>query len=223
MLLFDIGANRGDAVLAGLQRGYSVIACEPAPKIFSQLVQNFIYNPSVTPLRTAVSDKNNERIEFYEADEDGLSTMNRDWLTSETMPYAGKPFRTVYANTITIDTLAKTYGEPDLIKIDVEGAEWSVLRGMTKRYGKIAMEWTFETLAEHEKQMDYMFSLGYRSVAPQYIVQHLEEPTEWYELQDNNDKQMLIWHQTTSDEWIESGWKVAGLRPTADVGMLWFS
>jgi len=222
MLLFDIGANRGDATLAGLQRGYSVIACEPAPKIFSQLVQNFIYNPKVTPLRTAVSDKDNERIEFYEADEDGLSTINRDWLTSETMPYAGKPFRTVQANTITIDTLAKTYGEPDLIKIDVEGAEWSVLRGMTKRYGKVAMEWTFETLAEHEKQMDYMFSLGYRSVAPQYIVQHLEEPTEWYELQDNNDKQMLIWHQTTSDEWIESGWQVAGLRPTADVGMLWF-
>jgi FkbM family methyltransferase len=222
MLLFDIGANRGDATLAGLQKGYSVIACEPAPKVFAELVKNFIYSRGVTPLRMAVSDKDNERIEFYEADEDGLSTINRDWLTSETMPYAGKSFRTIQANTITIDTLAKIYGEPDLIKIDVEGAEWSVLRGMTKRYGTVAMEWTFETLAEHEAQMDYMFSLGYRSVAPQYIVHHLEQPTDWYELQNNNDKQMLMWHQTTSDEWIESGWRVAGLRPTADVGMLWF-
>jgi hypothetical protein len=32
MLLFDIGANRGDAVLAGLEQGYRVIALEAAPR-----------------------------------------------------------------------------------------------------------------------------------------------------------------------------------------------
>lgn len=138
------------------------------------------------------------------------------------MPYAGKEYRTIKATTITIDTLANKFGAPDLIKIDVEGAEWNVLRGMTKRYGKVALEWTFETMAEHEAQMDYMYALGYRRVAPQYIVNHLDEPEEWYELQDNNDKQLLMWHQTTSDAWIDSEWQKAGLRPTADVGMLWF-
>lgn len=221
MLLFDIGANRGDATLAGLQKGYSVIACEPAPRTYTQLVNNFIYNPRVTPLRVAVSDTDNERIEFYEADEDGLSTMNKDWLTSETMPYAGKSFRTIHANTITIDTLATIYGEPDLIKIDVEGAEWAVFKGMTRAYGTLAFEWTFETLAEHERQLDWLCKLGYKEVAPQYITHHLEEPTRWYELFPDNRNQMLIWHQDTSDEWIEEGWKIAGLRPTADVGMLW--
>jgi FkbM family methyltransferase len=222
VLLFDIGANRGDAVLAGLQKGYDVIAVEPAPRVFAQLVKNFIYNPRVTPVRYAISDKDYDYIEFYECVEDGLSTTNLDWLTKEGMPYAGKPYRTTKVTTITIDTLADKFGVPDLIKIDVEGGEWSVLRGMKRKYSKLAMEWTFELLNEHDKQCDYLYKLGYREVAPQYIVPHLEEPSEWFELLPNNKDQMLIWHQSTSDEWIDGGWQVAGLRPTADVGMLWF-
>ena len=126
-LFFDIGANRGDATIVAVTLGYDVIAVEPS-RIYAELVQNFIYDPRVIPLKFAVSDKDNERVEFYEAQEDGLSTLNKDWLTSPNMPYNGKPFRTIHANTITIDTLAKIYGEPDLIKIDVEGAEWSVFR-----------------------------------------------------------------------------------------------
>lgn len=222
MLLFDVGANRGDATLAGLQKGYEVIALEPAPKVYGELIKNFIYNPRVTALRYAVSDKDYQTIEFYECVEDGLSTTNKEWLTNETMPYAGKGFRTIQATTITIDTLADKYGAPDLIKIDVEGGEWAVLHGMKRKYGVVAMEWTFETLLEHEKQMDYMYELGYREVAAQYIVQHLEMPQEWGRLTADNSHQMLIWHQSTSDDWIDGGWKIAGLRPTADVGMLWF-
>lgn len=222
MLLFDIGANRGDATLAGLQKGYDVVAVEPAPKVFAELIKNFIYNPRVTPLRYAVSDSDYKHIEFYECVEDGLSTTNKEWLTNETMPYAGKQFRTIYTTSITIDTLADRVGIPDLIKIDVEGGEWAVLKGMKRRYSKLTMEWTFELMAEHEAQMDYLHSLGYEYFAPQYIVNHLEEPELWYPLESSNAKQMLIWHQETSDEWIDGGWQVAGLRPTADVGMLWF-
>lgn len=223
MLFFDVGANRGDATLEALRKDYDVVALEPAPFVYGQLVKNFIYNPRVTALRYAVSDHDYQNVEFYVCQEDGLSTLNKEWLTSDDMPYKGKPFRTITATTITIDTLADKYGEPDLIKIDVEGAEWNVLRGMKRKYAKVALEWTFETLNEHEKQMDFMFNLGYRQVAPQYIEQHLKEPEEWYELQDNNYRQLLAWHQTTSDEWIDGGWQTAGLRPTADVGMLWFS
>lgn len=223
MLLFDIGANRGDATLAGLNKGYDVVAIEPAPRVFAQLIKNFIYNPRVTPLRYAVSEIDYETIEFYECVEDGLSTTNIDWLTKEGMPYAGKPYRTTRATTITLDTLANKFGAPDLIKIDVEGGEWSALRGMSKYLGKVALEWTFETMAEHEAQMDYMFSIGYTKVAPQYIVNHLDEPEEWFVLKENNHHQLLIWHQETSDAWIEEGWQIAGLRPTADVGMLWFA
>ena len=215
-LFFDIGANRGDATVAALAQGYDVIAVEPS-RIYADLVKNFIYEPRVTPLKFAVSDKDNERVEFYEAQEDGLSTLNKEWLTSDTMPYAGKPFWTTHANTITIDTLAKIYGEPDLIKIDVEGGEWSVFKGMICKYKMLTFEWTQATIDEHQKQLHYLSALGYTQVAPQFIVNHLEQPTEWYDI----DQDLWAWRDAHAKAWETDGWKTAGLRPTADVGMCW--
>ena len=221
MILFDIGANRGDATSMALTIGFDkVIALEPAPIIFKELVKNFIYNPHVIPLKMAVSNSNGELIKFYEAEEDGLSTMNQDWLTSEDMPYNGKPYRIVEAVTCTIDWLVEQYGTPDLMKIDVEGAEWSVFRGMTKNHGKLAFEWTDVTLLEHEEQLDYLHSIGYTQYAPQFIVNHLEEPTEWFDLISFGNS-LEDWVESHKEDWISGGWEIANLRPTADVGMIW--
>lgn len=218
MILFDVGANRGDAVIAGINKGYKVIALEPGPRVFSELVKNFIYDKNVIPLKFAVSDKDEEIIEFYEADEDGLSSINKDWLTADDMPYKDKSFRTIQANTITIDTLAKIYGNPDLIKIDVEGAEWSVFRGITKKYGMITFEWTNVTIGEHQAQIEYLEKLGYTKIAPQFIEHHLQEPKEWFNIKD---QRLDDWVIANKDKWENSGWKESGLRPTADVGMCW--
>jgi FkbM family methyltransferase len=217
-MLFDIGANRGDAVIAGLQQGHKVIAVEAAPRIYAELVKNFIYNPNVIPLKFAVSDVDSERVEFYEAQEDGLSSLDKGWLTNPEMPYNGKPYRTIHATTITIDSLAKMYGEPDLIKVDVEGAEWSVFKGMTKKYGTLAFEWTDVTLGEHCSQLEYLASLGYTEVAPQFIVRQLQEPTEWFPIEGFHLDDWVLQHK---DDWENGGWKEANLRPTADVGMCW--
>ena len=218
MILFDIGANRGDAVVAGLNKGYKVIALEPAPRVFKELVCNFIYNPNVIPLKFAVSNSDNSIVEFYECIEDGLSTLERSWLTDDSMPYNGKEFRTITANTITLDTLAEKYGKPDLIKIDVEGAEWFVFKGLTQYLGKLTFEWTDVTIEEHQKQLEYLEIFGYTEVAPQFIVNHLDEPTEWYPLKDFS---LTNWINDHKDEWTNNKWKEANLRPTADVGMIW--
>lgn len=221
MLLFDVGANRGDATVAGLKLGYKVIALEPAPRIFAELVRNFIYEPNVVPLRLAVSDADNGRIEFYECVEDGLSTTEKAWLTDPRMPYNGKEFRTISVSTCTMDWLVETYGMPDLVKIDVEGAEWSVLHGMTTHCGKLALEWTYETLDEHEEQLSYLHSIGYTEFLPQFIEHHLQEPDgEWLKLKPKkNGLKSTI--DKMAPEWTNGGWKKSNLRPTADVGMLW--
>ena len=218
MLMFDIGANRGDATFAALEKGYKVIACEPAFRVFGELVKNFIYNPNVIPLKVAVSDTDDSTVEFYEADEDGLSTLNKDWLTKDNMPYKDKPFRLMYANTITVDSLAVIYGHPDLIKIDVEGAEWNVFNGMSYKYGTVTFEWTDVTLEEHEKQIQYLKELGYTEVGPQFITHHLQEPTEWFPI-DNFS--LTQWVKDHEEWWVNEGWKESNLRPTADVGMCW--
>lgn len=222
MLLFDIGANRGDATHAGLALGFTkIIALEPAPRIYRQLVSQFIYNDKVVPLKLAVSDSCDDQIEFYEAEEDGLSSLNKDWLTSEGMPYAGKPYRTIKATTITVDKLVDIYGTPDLMKIDVEGAEWSVFRGMSKNYGKLAFEWTDATLSEHTTQLGYLGAIGYKQFNVQFITNHLEEPEEsgWISMEWAPDLSDIV--NLYSQAWVDGEWKKAGLRPTADVGMLW--
>lgn len=218
MLMFDIGANRGDAVIAGREKGYKVIALEPGPIVFKNLVSNFIYDKDVVPLKCAVSDSDYQTIEFYEAAEDGLSTINKDWLTLDTMPYGDKEFRTIKCLTITIDTLAKIYGKPELIKIDVEGAEWSVFKGMTKKYGTIAFEWTNVTIGEHQSQIEYLQKLGYTKIGPQFIEHHLQEPEEWFDIKD---QRLDDWVIANKDKWENGDWKESNLRPTADVGMCW--
>jgi hypothetical protein len=218
MLCFDIGANRGDFTLAALGKGYQVVALEPAPKVFAELVKNFIYNPNVTPIRYAASESDYARIEFYEAQEDGLSTLNKDWLTDKSMPYAGKPFRTIAATTITLDTLALKFGVPDLIKIDVEGAEWSVFKGLSSKMGTITFEWTYETVADHNLQLQYLAHGGYTEVAPQFIEHHCQEPETWLPLADFN---LATWQKDNKKDWESKGWKASRLRPTADVGMIW--
>lgn len=218
MLLFDIGANRGDAVIAGLSKGYKVVAIEAAPRIFRALENNFKGNPEVRLLKFAVAEKDFETVKFYECIEDGLSTLNVDWLTSDTMPYKGKDFWTVEVTTITMDTLVSLYGVPDLIKVDVEGAEWAVFGGMTKKYGMLTFEWTDVTADEHQKQLMYLHSLGYKEVGPQYIEHHLQEPKEWLNLESFS---LSNWIDKTANDWTSGGWKESNLRPTADVGMLW--
>lgn len=217
MLAFDIGANRGDWTIAALNKGYDVIALEPA-SIYNELVKNFIYNPRVIPLKLAVSDTDYEKVTFYEAEEDGLSTLNKDWLTDSTLPYYGKPYREITATTITLHTLVLNYGVPDLIKIDVEGAEWSVFNGLLAKMGKIAFEWTKETIGEHQNQLAYLAKLGYTQVAPQFIEHHCDEPDEWFSLEHFN---LAKWVDDNSYWWENGGWINSGLRPTADVGMLW--
>lgn len=217
MLAFDIGANRGDWTIAALAQGYDVVALEPA-KIFGQLASNFIYNPRVTPLKMAVSMSDYQVVEFYEAEEDGLSTLELDWLTDESMPYAGKPYRTITANTITLDTLALKYGTPDLIKIDVEGAEWRVFKGLSSKMGMIAFEWTWATWTEHLEQLKYLEHGGYTQVAPQFIEHHCQEPDVWYDIKTFD---LGVWHDEHAPAWENGEWKKSNLRPTADVGMCW--
>lgn len=218
MLFFDVGANRGDAVVAGLNKGYKVVGIEAAPKIFDALESNFKGNPDVRLLKFAVASKDFQTVKFYECIEDGLSTLNKNWLTAETMPYKGKQFWEVEVPTITIDTLSKLYGEPDLIKIDVEGAEWEVFKGMSKKHGTLVFEWTNVTIGEHQSQIEYLSNLGYTEIGPQFIEHHLQEPEKWYRIEEQRLDDWVIANLT---EWEDGKWKGSNLRPTADVGMCW--
>jgi hypothetical protein len=61
-----------------------------------------------------------------------------------------------------LDKLIKQYGNPSHIKIDVEGYELTVLKGLTRKSGMISFEWVEEQYNEIIESIDYLFKLGYR-------------------------------------------------------------
>ena len=61
----------------------------------------------------------------------------------------------------TLDELIKKFGNPNYIKIDVEGFEHEVILGLTKKSGIVSFEFTSEFINDAHKSIDHLISLGY--------------------------------------------------------------
>lgn len=225
---FDIGANRGDATYAALSLGYErVVALECAPRMFPLLATNYLNDPRVIPLKFAVTDQMDGQIEFYECGNgefnqgDGSSTTELSWLTDPKSRVAGMPYRTVTAQTCTIDWLIEQYGIPELVKIDVEGGEHKILQSLSYKPEKIAFEWHLEFLDEYIKDVKKLGAVnGYTEYALQYITHHLVEPTEYRPISEVDS--IYQWIEETAQFWEQGGWLAAGgYNMRADVGMIW--
>jgi len=155
--VFDIGANIGYYTLlaaTALEGRGEVHAFEPCPRIFRQLCQNV--NPNVHRCmnlnQTALTDKDGEQPLFLPAD---LAGTNASLIEN-----FAKQVAFVMTQTTRFDSYCKAHvARPvDLLKIDAEGAEASVLRGA----GSLIDEWRpdiiCEVLPPFEKELDRFFS-----------------------------------------------------------------
>ncbi len=62
---------------------------------------------------------------------------------------------------ITFDDLVTNYGMPDFAKIDVEGYEYEVISGLTKKIPCLSFEFTSEFFADSIKIMNHLANLGF--------------------------------------------------------------
>jgi FkbM family methyltransferase len=123
---FDVGANWGFYVLLAAKHrdaGCEVVAFEPHPQsaaeLRSQIELNRVANARV--MQAALSDRAGE-IDFS----DTGSAIGQK-LASLNDSHRGA--RTIRVPAMTLDEAAREFGPPDLVKIDVEGAENLVLAG----------------------------------------------------------------------------------------------
>lgn len=126
--IYDIGANIGYYTLffSQLVSEGRVIAFEPDPVNFRYLLKNKELNKltNVTLINKGVSSKTGMS-EFYQ----DVSTGRTSSLENDAWhPNATKLNRLVVENT-TLNESSKVYGQPDIIKCDVEGHELEVLLG----------------------------------------------------------------------------------------------
>lgn len=129
--IWDIGANIGFySIIASLIKGKEckIFAFEPDSKTFELLKSNIELNKveNITALSVAIADVNGETI-LYPSDTPNIGAHSLVQRTDYKVKKRGNRVEVYTADSL-IDTLKVDV--PDIIKIDVEGAEILVLRGM---------------------------------------------------------------------------------------------
>jgi FkbM family methyltransferase len=198
-MYFDIGANIGKWSLSNLNKCDKIVAIEASPKTFKQLLSNINSNSKIICLNYAVCNSKDEYVTFYNSDADTISTLNKDWLASPISRFYNMcPYNEIKCKTITIDKLIEIYGIPELIKIDVEGAEFETLSSLTQKVNNLCFEWASETNDITFKCIDYLYNMGYTKFALQYQDDYNYVPTDY---QDKEHIINLLNMSTPKIEW----------------------
>jgi len=185
-LLLDIGANTGLYTLlaCAVSPEIRVIAFEPVPHVHARLLENLELNRwtgRCEPRQEAVSSAAGST-EFHVADGEvpTSSSLHRDGFRG----YAG---HLIPVRVTTVDAVCSAGERPDLVKIDVEGFEHEVLKGMRGVLGRCAPTLIFECHKDgHPEEIEAILRpFGYRFWAlrargPVAVDGILPDPKEKY-------------------------------------------
>jgi FkbM family methyltransferase len=146
-LIFDIGAYDGHKTAAFLHLADKVVSCEPDKFNFRTLRIRFRNNRSAVLLENqAVSDRTGTETYYIHHAGSAFNTLNPKWkqiLEADQENRWNETIRFSEAVTVkltTLDQLIGQYGRPGFIKIDVEGYELSVLKGLSQKVPYISFE-----------------------------------------------------------------------------------
>jgi FkbM family methyltransferase len=136
-VFLDVGADRGYYSVLLSDNFHVIYAIEPARENV-QTMQRLFRRVPARPLI----------IEAAVTDHDGSATLvkGRDHARHhlQNLPKRGDSLRSTYTvPSVSLDSLVKAFGNVDLVKVDVEGAEWLVLKGADSQAGKIS-RWLVE-------------------------------------------------------------------------------
>ena len=151
-LIFDIGANEGFKTDVFLRLGARVVAVEPDET--NQLILResfakfrFTRKPLII-IGKAVSDTTAVETMWVDGPGSAVNTLSQKWATTlkgnktrHTMGHCGLDFtlqKTV--ETTTLEELIAAHGLPIFIKIDVEGYELNVVRGLQRPVAYLSFE-----------------------------------------------------------------------------------
>lgn len=159
-VVFDVGANNGDKAAALLSRGVKLICVEPQPACVALLNARFAGNPNVAVVPKGLAGRPGIMEMSINSKSPVLSTFSPEWKTGR---FANETWdHKLDIAVTTLDQLVLEHGTPRYAKIDVEGFEYEVICGLSKRIGVVSFEFTSEFFANSERLMRYLENLGYR-------------------------------------------------------------
>jgi FkbM family methyltransferase len=144
-LVFDIGANAGAKSEVFLWLGATVVAAEPDRRCVATLRRRFMLCRDFHLLPAAVGASDGYSVLFTAEAGSAYNTLSAKWR-DET--HTGADSHAVSVPTTTLDAMIAKWGKPAFIKIDVEGHELSVLRGLTTAVQALSFEANLPTFRE---------------------------------------------------------------------------
>jgi len=160
-VVIDIGANVGEKADIFLRLGAKVVAVEPDTANQLILRQRFcqwrLNKKPVIVVGKAVSDREGSSTFYVNGSNPALSTLNQKWVTvlgkdelrfGTAMTFSDQ--RVV--ETTTLDKLVDEFGSPSFVKIDVEGWEPEVLRGLNSPVRCLSFEVNLPEFAAEGRQ-----------------------------------------------------------------------
>ena len=196
-LCFDIGAYIGEYTLNFLRLRAKVVCVEPQLNCLRKLYNLFGNNKKVMIVGNAVGEKEGISQISICINANGISTLSDKWKTKGRFSKNYKWSKTQKIKLTTLDCLIHTYGLPKFCKIDVEGYEGEVLKGLTKKIPIICFEFTKEFINDAVicmKQLkltgDAKFNYA-REGKYKFCLSEWTSPEKLYEILDSNPNEFL--------------------------------
>lgn len=183
-VVFDVGANQGEysEIFAG--EGARVVAIEPNTAYATRL-QALARTADIRPVFAAIGEEPGEAV-LNVCSTPGFSTLvdrHVDWI-EESPDYKDVQWtHTLTVPITTLDLLAKDFGEPEFVKIDVEGFEINVLRGMTFRPRYLCFEFGARRKGPSTACLEHMGAKNY-AFRPIVGREYRFATSEWMGLSD---------------------------------------
>lgn len=162
-LCFDVGAHVGNRLLAWRALGARAVAVEPQPLLMQQLRARYGDDPGITLCEQAIGSAPGGATLHISTRTPTVTSLSRDWIEQvrKDDSFRGVDWdRQVTVPVTTLDRLIEQCGEPRFCKIDVEGYELEVLRGLSRPLEAISFEYIPATISMALDCIDRLEELG---------------------------------------------------------------